>query len=770
MNWFTTTAKWKIALPFFIFSIIISSCSDKNIKTEAQEPSKSKLTSYVNPFIGSTGNGKRHSIGNTHPGAVLPWGMVAISPQSFDFTGMHNATGFRSEEKEIFGFSCVNLSGVGCPAGGSVPFKFLSKSFDTVPRGSKFSDQKASPGYYGVHLDDESIKVEVSSTVRSGIFKVQLPEGKNYIYLDLTAQQGHIKGGEIKEYTKTAVSGYQLEGYFCGSTNRGNAYFNVEMNTPADSLFLVYKNKTTEKFQENLDDKPSGIVYTFNNKDPKSIQIKVGVSYVSIENAKGNLDAEQDGFNFDLVRENAEKVWEKELSRVKVTSSSEEDKTVFYSALYRSLLMPFTFSDHNGEYLKHTNFFDEEKNNEVGVANGYTRYTAFSLWDTYRTVHPLFSLVYPERELDMVKTMVAIYEESGWLPKWEIFGSEPNLMVGDPASIVIGDTYVRGITDFDVETAYEAMEKQADQLENNRLRRGLEEYKELGYIPMDGKTSDFANFQWNNGVVWGPVSTTMEFNLSDYNVAQVAKGLGKEDDYNKFYDRSMSFMKLYDPELQLFRPKNTDGSWYEPFDPTQELYDQMNFGLRGGPGFVEGSAWQYLFSIPHGIDTLKAVMGDEVFLKQLNTMFEDEHFDMTNEPDLGYPFFYNYTKDSTYKTSKTVHKLLKQHFPNALNGLPGNDDAGTMSAWVVFAMMGIYPDTPGDPDYLVTTPMFEKVEISLNDKFYGGKTLTIERDGPVDGTIENIYLNDSIIGFKVDHKKLVEGNAVLKIKTTEAIE
>ncbi len=746
-------------LPLIFIFFMLTSCSWIENTTTTTEDSSIRFTSFVNPFIGSKGNGTSHSEGNTHPGAVTPWGMVAISPQTFDFNTMHLATGFRSGEDKIYGFSSVNLSGVGCPAAGSVPFKFSSRPFNTATRGSSFSNQTAEPGYYSVFLEDEQINVEATATTRSGIYRVNLPKGKNTIYLDLNAQQGHVKGGVIEAYDQTSVAGYQLEGYFCGSTNRNNVYFNVAMNTPADSLFLIYENKTTG-FKERLDDKPSGIVYEFNNTSPKTIHIKVGVSFVSIANAKANLDAEQTGFDFDSIRQKADQTWEQELSKIEIRSGSNDDRTVFYSALYRSLLMPFTFSDYNGEYIK-------QGSKEVGIADGYTRYTAYSMWDTYRTLHPLLTLVYPERELDMVKTMIAMSDESGWLPKWEIFGTESNLMVGDPASIVIGDTYVKGIDQFDVQKAYRAMIKQADQEEGNIFRRGLKEYKALGYIPMDGVVSDVSNFQWNNGIIWGAVSTTMEFNLADYNIAQVARLLEKEEDYKKYMNRSMSFLKLYDPEYGLIRPKNKDGSWYEPFKPDQELWSEMNFGLRGGPGFVEGSAWQYLFSIPHGIDSLKNKMGEEKFLTQLHTIFNDHHFDMTNEPGLGFPFFYNYTRKKNFSTSQKVHELLGKHFSNSVNGLPGNDDAGTMSAWVVFAMMGIYPDTPGNTNYQIASPSFENIKISLNRDFYTSDRFIIKRSGPKEGYINKISLNDSVIGYQVDHQCIAQKNAVLSIKTTE---
>lgn len=683
--------------------------------------------------------------------------MVAISPQTFDFKQDRQATGYRQGHDMIYGFSCINLSGVGCPGAGSIPFKFAAEVDSNYKFVSKFSNEVATPGFYSVKLTDQNITVKTTSTTRSGIFEVALPAGKSQVFLDLTAQQGHIKGGEVTEYSSTMIEGYQFEGFFCGSTNKLKVYFHAEFETPADSMFLVYENKTN-RFGQNINDKPSGLIYEYNNDSATTIRFKVGASFVSIVNAKENLNTEQKGYDFNKVKSEAQAAWQSEFDKIEVEGSSDDEKIVFYTALYHSLLMPMTFSDVNGEYVKHGS-------TEIGKAD-YTRYTAYSLWDTYRTTHPLFSLAYPEKQLDMVKTMIDMASESGWLPKWEIFGTETNIMVGDPAAIVIADSYVKGINQFDVDRAYAALTKQADQVEGNYMRRGLKEYLKLGYIPMDGEFKDVTKFEWFNGIVWGPVSTTMEFNLADYGISQMAERLGKKEDAKRYLDRSMSFIKLYDKETGLIRPKNVDGSWYAPFDPTQGLWDQMRFGLRGGPGFVEGSAWQYLFSIPHGIDTLKAVMGDEEFLSKLNAMFEEEHFDMTNEPDLGYPFFYNYTPLRSTETAKAVHGLLNKHFTNANDGIPGNDDAGTMSAWVVFAMMGIYPDTPGNTQYQVTVPSFDKTTLTLNANFYNGKKLIIEREGSKTGEIKDISLNGTSIGYQVDHKDLTSKDSRLVIKTS----
>ncbi|MFS4418765.1 GH92 family glycosyl hydrolase [Maribacter sp. 2307ULW6-5] len=740
----------------FILLVFTVACKDQPSEAEtAQTPPK--YVSFVNPFIGTEGNGTKHFIGNVHPGAVRPWGMVAVSPQSFDFSKVQLPTGFRYEEDRIFGFSNVNFSGVGCPATGSVPFKFLSSDPSGDYLGSRFSRQVATPGYYSVHLEDEDITVHTTATKRSTLLKLELPKGKSRVYVDLMAQQGHIKGGEIAQHNVSSVSGYQLEGNFCGSANRSSVYFHAKFNKDADSTYLKFENKTDPRFEQHLEDKPSGIVYLFNNAAPTELLVKVGISYVSIKNAMDNLAKEQEGFDFEKIKKEAQEEWEIELGKIEVTTTSEDHKYVFYTALYHSLLMPTTYSDHNGEYLK-------MGSTEVGKTNG-TRYSGFSLWDTYRTTHPLLTLAYPEKQTEFVRNMLDIYDESGWLPKWSIFNFEPYLMVGDPSPIVIGDAYVKGLRDFDLEKAYEAVTKNADVETDNLNRRGLKEYKALGYISMDGEFSDVENFQWNNGIVWGAVSNTMEFNLSDYNIAQLAKGMGHAEDQKKYLDRSKSFMAFYNDDTGLLQPKNKDGSWYEPFDPAQELWDRMNFGLRGGPGFVEGSAYQYLFSIPQGIDTLKQQMGEDRFLEKLDLIFSEGHFDMTNEPGFGFPFFYNLTKEKHWKTAHVVHDLINTHFTNTPNGLPGNDDAGAMSSWVVFAMMGLYPHTPGNPEYFVTTPMLDEVEIRLDPKFYEGESIRIKRRGPSNGAISSIRLNGEAIDFRVGHSALTDKESELIIET-----
>ncbi len=749
-------------LLFLLAILVLGSCGpDRNVGKEKTLSEKRQLTPLVNVFIGTERGADEHpgARGNTHPGATVPWGMVATVPQTFDFTKTQLATGYRDGMDSIYGFSCVNFSGIGCPAGGSVPLKFSSGPFAGGSIGSTFSEQRAHPGYYSVRLTDAAISVETTTTTRSAIFRLQLPKGQSNVFLDLTAQQGHVKGGEVLDYTANAVQGYQLEGFFCGADTMGKTFFYTEMEQEADTVYVVYNNKRDDKFGHDLSEKPSGIVFEYQNKGPTTLQLKVGVSFVSETKAKKNLNTEQSGFAFDSVREKAGILWENELGKIRVSGGRAADETVFYTALYHSLLMPMTFSDADGEFVK------QGSRNEIGKAEGYVRYTGFSLWDTYRTVHPLLSLAYPKRQSDMVRSMLGMYQEAGRLPKWEVFAQEPNIMVGDPAAIVIADTHAKGITDFDVALAYRAMTDQADRTEHNMMRRGLREYLDLGYIAMDGDFGNVADFQWKNGVVWGAVSTTMEFNLADYGIAQMAKRLQKKDDYQRYWKRAHSFLKLYDADTGFIRPKNRDGSWYEPFDPERALWDKMNFGLRGGPGYVEGAAWNYLFSIPHAIDTLQKTMGNDRFLKQLNAIFDEGHFDMTNEPGLGFPFMYNHTPLKHTKTASLLHQCLRTYFRNAHNGLPGNDDAGTMSAWVVFAMLGIYPHTPGSPEYTLTVPTFEKAVLQLDPEYYQGESIQFYRKGPKFGRISKMTRNGIPFDFWQDHNVLTSEKSTVIIYT-----
>ena len=451
---------------------------------------------------------------------------------------------------------------------------------------------------------------------------------------------------------------------------------------------------------------------------------------MSIENARENLEKETSNKSFQDIYKESYNEWNELLSRIKVEGGTKDENTIFYTALYHTLIHPNTLNDVNGE-------FPEIKTGKIGKTDG-TRFTVFSLWDTYRNLHQLMSLVYPQQQSDMIKSMLDMYDENGWLPKWELNSTETFTMVGDPASIVITDTYLKGIKDFDIEKAYKAMLKSADQIENNPLRPGLKDYIEKGYITTDNS---------------GSVSTTEEYNASDFSIALLAKELGKEEDYKRFKKRSISYRKLFDKNLDLLRPRNADGKWYEPFDPEAGANFTKNIG------FIEGNAWQYVFMVPHDIKGLMKLMGGKkAFTNQLQKVFDTNKFDMANEPDIAYPYLFNYVKGEEWRSQKTVKKLVKKYFQNRPKGLPGNDDTGTMSAWLVYSMMGIYPLSPGEPKYAITSPMFDKITIQLDSKYYENKEIVIERVGSKNGVIKQIKVaGKNHKSYFISHDKLVNG-------------
>ncbi|MEN0051931.1 MAG: glycoside hydrolase family 92 protein, partial [Bacteroidota bacterium] len=383
---------------------------------------------------------------------------------------------------------------------------------------------------------------------------------------------------------------------------------------------------------------------------------------------------------------------------------TKEDKTIFYTALYHVLLHPNILQDVNGEYPSMEMY-------GVKNTNGKNRYTVFSLWDTYRNVHPFLSLVYPDLQIDMVNSMLDMYKESGWLPKWELLGMETSVMVGDPATPVIADTYLRGLTDFDTELAFEAMKKSATQLKNNKLRPGIQFYNKLGYIP---------EFEGDD-IYGGTVSTTLEYNISDWNLAQFAKALGKQEEAAYFEKRSKSYQNYFDKSTGMLRPRMEGGSWLEPFNP------EAGKNFEPVIGFVEGNAWQYRFYVPHDIKGLTELLGGkERFLEELQKCFDTDNYDMANEPDITYPFLFNYVEGEEWRTQKTVRALLRAYYFQAPDGIPGNDDTGALSTWLLYSMIGFYPDCPGNMNYALTSPVFDKIKIQLHPDFYSGKELIIE--------------------------------------------
>lgn len=698
-----------------------------------------QLTDYVHPWVGSS------NFGTTNPGAVCPNGMMSVSP--FNVTGSEKnkwdkdsrwwSTPYTSDNCWFTGFSHVNLSGVGCPELGTIITMPTSGelSTDYLLYGSEYTGETAQPGYYALKLSKYDILAEVASTMRSSIERYTYRKGKAHVIVNLGQGLTNESGGFIRKVSETEIEGMRLCGGFCyhsqavfpqyfvirvNKSPKEAGFWKKQPNMTAEAAwdehagkYKVYTDYAREMAGDDL-----GYRFTFDAEDGEQICVQMGVSFVSCENARQNLDAEQLGCNFDKVRAESHRQWEEALERVKVSGGSEEQKEIFYTALYHALLHPNVLNDVNGEYpLMQGGKYAAQNGIEVvkpgigKVAKGHNRYTVFSLWDTSRNLHQLLTLAYPEKQIDMVRSMVDMYKEWGWMPKWELYGRETFTMEGDPAIPVIVDTYLKGLTDFDIQTAYKACLKSANTPgKDNKIRPDVDPYIAKGYIPLGYFAQDFSGDNSVSHALEYYVADNALALLSD-KLAQEAKNSAQKAEYQKyakeFRKRSKGWRHYYSKESGTLRPLNSDGTFISPFNPK----DGADFSNT--PGFHEGSAWNYTFYVPHDIEGLaKAMGGDKAFVAKLQKVFDEGLYDPANEPDIAYPFLFSRFKGEEHRTEKTVAALLKKYYTTRPDGIPGNDDTGVMSAWAVFSMIGMYPDCPGEPQYTLFSPVFDSVEIN----------------------------------------------------------
>ena len=689
-----------------------------------------KVTDYVNSFIGTS------NFGTTNPGAICPNGMMSVTPfnvmgsdtNTWDKDSRWWSTPFSSDNSFFTGFSHINLSGVGCPEVGLALTMPTSGPLqvDYHMYGSEQHGQTASPGYYACDLLAYGIRAEASATTRTAIERYTFPAGQSNILVNFGEGLTNETGAWLRKISETEIEGMRLAGTFCYNPQAVfPVYFAIRINkvpskggfwkkqpllagveaewTPDDGTYKIY-----EKYGREIAGDDIGYWFTFETEEGEQVELQMGVSFVSCENAWENLNAEQAKLapgvsNFETVRAEAEAAWESDLSRIKVSGGSERDLEVFYSALYHTLIHPSILNDVNGEYPL-------MENDGVGrVPAGQNRYSVFSLWDTYRNVHQLMTLVYPERQMDMVRSMISMYKEWGWMPKWELFGRETFTMEGDPSIPVITDTWLKGLRDFDIETAYEAFVKSATTHgEQNLMRPDIDPYLAVGYVPLGFYSADASG---DNSV-----SHALEYYIADYALSLLAADLGHAEDAEKFRAQSLQYKHYYCPEFGTLRPLQKDGTFLAPFNPRQgENFEPV-------PGFHEGSAWNYTFYVPHDVLGLAKIMGGrKAFVNKLQRVFDEGLYDPANEPDIAYPYLFSYFKGEEWRTAKIVSELLDKHYTTRPDGIPGNDDTGTMSAWAVFSMMGFYPDCPGDPSYTLTTPRFDRVEITLDPRFCDGR-------------------------------------------------
>lgn len=723
----------------------------------ASEPAK-----WVDPFIGTAD----YSV--THPGAVVPHGMMAVVP--FNVTGSELnrydkdnrwwSAPYDIRNKYSVGFAHGALSGVGCPELGAIIT--MATVGDVMPdrydHGSTYTDEVAVPGYYATTYDKYGVRAEATASERASIERYTFTEGGNAnILVNLGTALSNETGAMLRRVSDSEVEGMRLLGTFC-YTNQAvfPVYFVARISRKAESTgywklqpemsgveaqwsgdsgeYKLYRGYAREMMGNDI-----GFYFSLGDVAPGAeVEVKIGISYTSIENARKNLEAEVARRSFDEVRTEAYNTWNETLGKIRVEGGSDDDRTIFYTGLYHALLHPNILSDVNGEY-------PAMESGATGLAEDYNRYTVFSLWDTYRNVHQLITLVYPDVQTDMIRSMVAMSKEWGWLPRWELYGRETFTMEGDPAIPVIVDSYLKGLRDFDVEAAYEAMKRSATTPgKSNTMRPDIDPYIERGYIPVGLFAQDMSG---DNSV-----SHALEYYVADNALARFAREMGDTKFAQEMERRASGWRHYYSKNDGAMRPIGEDGNYVGEFDPT------AGANFSNTIGFHEGSSWNYTFFVPHDVEGLiKYMGGSKVFTNKLWSVFENGHYDPTNEPDIAYPYLFSRVKGEEWRTQYLVKQLLDENYSTKPDGLPGNDDTGTMSAWAVFSMMGLYPDCPGEPYYTLTTPRFERVEIDTDN---GTLTITTEGEGDY---ISRIELGGKTINkYRISHEELTK-NKELKI-------
>ncbi len=711
-----------LATTIAVFHLFLTSCT----KTDTKD-----LTRYVDPFIGTGGHG------HTFPGATLPFGMVQLSPD----TRMENwdgSSGYHYSDKTIMGFSHTHLSGTGAPeycdillmpTVGKVRMLVGDENNSKTGYRSSFSheNESASPGYYNVLLDDYNVKVELTATARAGFHQYTFPASEEAnIIIDLKNRDRVINAG-INILSDTEISGFRRSTRWVKDQH---VYFYAIFSKSFKNSGIAINDTLIEGIKEAKGKNIKAFV-RFGTKQKEKILVKVGISAVSIANAKMNLEAEIKAWDFKKIREQANEAWNKHLSSIEIEGGTEKQRRIFYTALYHTAMEPNIFNDVDGSY--------RGVDLKVHNAEGFTRYTVFSLWDVFRAEMPLYTILEPSRMNDFIKTFLAIYKNGGRLPHWEIWGSHSGSMIGHHSLPVILDAYNKGIRDYDVNLAYEAMKNQVD-------HTGY--YSRMGYIPAD-KSS-------------GSVSVVMEYAYNDWCVAEMAKNLGNHDDYVTYQQRAQFYRNLYDRKTGFMRPKNADRNWVEPFDPAQ-----------GSEHFVEGNSYQYSLFAPHDISGLIKLMGGEKsFEAWLDKLFTTQseydakvkdasgligQYAHGNEPSHHMAYLYNYV-GAAPKTQKMVRLILDTMYDDKPDGLKGNEDCGQMSAWYILSSMGFYSVNPGDAKYVIGSPLFDKVVIHLEN----GNQFTIE-DSNV--TEQNIYIQSTSLNGKpytkswFPHEVITKGGA-----------
>jgi len=718
------------------------------------------LAQYVDPMIGSDGSG------NVIPGALVPHGMVRASPDTRSAPGRIGA--YEYGDARIEGFSHRHLEGPGgsgngynqvrlMPVAGAVDFTDFSSAYS-------HDTEEAEPGYYAVTLDDGDIRVELAAAARSAMHRYTFPAGEASVVMDLFRSAGTSRGMAVEIVGDRVVRGrarYNMHpalnivlGRVAPGTGETEVFFHAEFSKPFSRLGTWLGGDTPSSMPDVRDEQGFGLgAYVgFDVTEGEVVEVRVGISLVDRDQAQRNLEEELGGRGFDEVRAAAREAWNAKLNRIQV-EGSDEVLTAFYTALYHSLFQPASYTEVGGRYVVATS-------GEPHIRNGGGRpfYSDdWCMWDTFRTLHPLGTLVEPEIRSDIVRSMLTMYEEGGWLPKctWSATGYS-RVMTGSVAIPIIVDAWEKGLRDFDSDLAWDAMLKASTEEVEGLPDGGCgyfgvgtpPEYESLGYFGYECDPHQAA-------------SMTLEYAYTDFCMERFAASTGRETDRERFAQRSRSYENQWNPATGFMQPRLRDGSWLEPFDPAE---------TRDANGFVEASAWIFSFFVPHDVPALIALHGGDVpFLDRLDRFYDEGHFDPGNQPSFHIAWLYNYA-GAPHRTQARVREIMDREFGVGPDGLPGNDDAGSMSALLALAMLGIYPVAPGALEYQLSTPMVDRAVIHLNPAHYPGGTFTVEVEGGGSGAIyiQSATLNGAPLERPwISHDEITAGGTLRYLVGTE---
>jgi predicted alpha-1,2-mannosidase len=724
-----------------------------------------ELGRFVNPFIG-TGGFPPYTSADDIPGVTVPFGMVRLSPDTKFFMSSRSSgpktvstAGYYYRDKRIIGFSHTRMIGTGASEGGH--FRVIP---DIGDRGRKdyqkgkytwFSHkgEKAFPGYYAVNLPDEGILAELTASERVGMHRYTFSKPATpHILIDVSSTMGNARAAEgevsINPEQREVVGAIRTFGSFAGRYGGVKVYFAARFNQPfssfciwsGDSLFPDHQSAVGDQIGVDLSFGKSGAGLV--------VELKMGISYVSIENARANLEAEAGDISFEDMLSKSKQAWEEKLSLIKIEEGSGDQKTIFYTALYHSLQMPTLFNDVNGDYMG----FDKK----VHQTTGFRYFTDLSLWDTFRTVHPLFTLLVPKDQRDMMISLVKMCEQGGVLPRWPSGYGYTGSMLGASADIVIAESYLKGIRDFDIGTAYQAMRKAA---------LGIDIPKE-GFKPREGMT-DCLKYQYCPADLMDEaVSKTLEYAYADDAVSKLAGALGYKDDAELFSAHSGFYRNIWNPETQYFQPRNTSGEFVEKFKPLKLTY--LDFKRKYTDDYVEGSALQWRWALFFDAEGLISLFkSKEYFISELNDFFArsdssrgtwnpGSYYWHGNEPDIHAAYLFN-TAGRPDLTQKWVRWILDNKYGAAYDGIDGDDDAGTLSSWYVFSALGFYP-VAGSDRYQIGAPLFKKAKMKIGDKL-----LTIIADNySIDNKyVTKVWLNNILLDrLWFIHSEIAQGGTL----------